>query len=121
MKNIYILIFLFLTTSGYAQTISTFYQNASVDDGLAFDSEGNLYGSQYTWSIVWKFTPDGERSKFMTGLDTPNGLVKVAPDGSYETYIQGNGLVGPVGLAYDENENLYVGNYTNSWIYKVNP
>ena len=180
MKSVYTLILLFFTFSGNAQTISTFYQNASIDDGLAIDSEGNLYGSHYTGSIVWKITPDGVRSKFMSGLDTPNGLafdsngdlyivdnqggkiykvapdstvttlvpdifspsgiikmpesdtmvvscwegnrlVKVAPDGSYETFVQGNGLVGPVGLAYDENDNLYVGNYTNRWIYRVSP
>ena len=180
MKKVYTLIFLAFSLSVYSQTINTFYQSASIDDGLAIDGEGNLYGSHYMGSIVWKITPDGVRSKFMSGLDTPNGLafdsngdlhivdnqggaiykvapdsivtelvsnifspsgiikmpnsdtmivscwegnrlVKVAPDGSFETFIEGNGLVGPVGLAYDENDNLYIGNYTNRWIYRIDP
>lgn len=97
MKKFHTLILLFFSLSPYAQTVSTFYPNASVDDALAFDSQGNLYGSHYTGSIVWKFTPDGVRSKFMTGLDTPNGL------------------------AFDSNDNLYVIDNVGDAIYRVAP
>ena len=180
MKIYTSLIILLLTISGYSQTVSTFYQNSSIDDGLAFDSQGNLYGSHYTGSIVWKITPDGVRSIFMSGLDTPNGLafdsngdlhvvdnqggaihkvapdstvttyvpnifspsgiikmpdsdtmivsswegdklIKVAPDGTLTDFVIGNGLEGPVGLAYDENDNLLVANYNDRWIFSVNP
>ena len=180
MKNIYVLFFLLLNIYGYSQTISTFYSSAGIDDGLAFDSEGNLYGARYTGSKVEKITPDGVRTTFVSGLNTPNGLafdsegnlhvidnqggkilrvspdmtvdtyvpnifspsgivkmpdsdtmivsswqgdklVKVAPDGSFSDFVVGGGLDGPVGLAYDENNTLYVGNYNDRWIFSISP
>ena len=57
MKNIYILFFLLFSIYGTAQTVSTFYSNAGIDDRLAFDQEGNLYGARYTGSNVEKITP----------------------------------------------------------------
>ena len=148
--------------------------------GLAFDSEGNLYGARYTGSKVEKITHDGVRTTFVSGLDTPNGLafdsngnlhvidnqggeilrvspdmtvdiyvpnilspsgivkmpdsdtmivsnwegdklVKVAPDGSLSDFVVGGGLEGSVGLAYDENNTLYVGNYNDLWIFSISP
>ena len=180
MKLFYTLTILFFCLSINAQIVHTFYQNANIDDALILDDEGNLYGSHYTGSQVWKITPEGELSEFTGGLNTPNGLafdsngdlhvidnqgnriykvspdgtktthvpnvfspsgiikmpesdtmivscwqgnrlIKVAPDGTYADFVVGNGLVGPVGLAYDENDTLFVGNYTNRWIYKVSP
>ncbi|MFK7773146.1 MAG: T9SS type A sorting domain-containing protein [Saprospiraceae bacterium] len=180
MKNIYVLFFLMFSIYGNAQTVSTFYSSAGVDDGLAFDSEGNLYGARYNGSKVEKITPDGVKTTFVSGLDTPNGLafdsqgnlhvidnqggkilrvspdmsvdtyvpnifspsgiikmpdsdtmivsswegdklIKVAPDGSYEDFVVGEGLEGPVGLAYDENNTLYVGNYNDRWIFSISP
>lgn len=180
MKNIYVLFFLLLNIYGYTQTVNTFYSSAGIDDGLAFDNEGNLYGARYTGSKVEKITPDGVRTTFVSGLDTPNGLafdsegnlhvidnqggkilrvspdmtvdtyvpnifspsgivkmpdsdtmivsswqgdklVKVAPDGSLSDFVVGGGLDGPVGLAYDENNTLYVGNYNDRWIFSISP
>ena len=180
MKNIYVLFFLLLNIYGYTQTVNTFYSSAGIDDGLAFDSEGNLYGARYTGSKVEKITPDGVRTTFVSGLNTPNGLafdsegnlhvidnqggkilrvspdmtvdtyvpniyspsgivkmpdsdtmivsswegdklIKVAPDGSYTDFVVGGGLEGPVGLAYDENNILYVGNYNDRWIFSISP
>jgi sugar lactone lactonase YvrE len=180
MKSYSTLFILLFTISVHSQTISTFYQNASIDDGLAFDSAGNLYGSHYTGSIVWKITPEGVRSIFMAGLDTPNGLafdsegnlhivdnqggaihkvapdstvttyvpniyspsgiikmptsdtmivsswegdklIKVAPNGSLSDFVVGNGLEGPVGMAYKANGDLLVGNYNDRWIFNISP
>ena len=180
MKNIYVLFFLLFNIYGYTQTVNTFYSSAGIDDGLAFDSEGNLYGSRYTGSKVEKITTDGVRTTFVSGLDTPNGLafdsdgnlhvidnqggkilrvspdmtvdtyvpniyspsgivkmpdsdtmiisswegnklVKVAPDGSLSDFVVGGGLNGPVGLAYAENNILYVGNYNDRWIFSISP
>ena len=109
-------------------------------NGLAFDSNGDLHVVDNQGGAIYKVAPDSTITELVPNIFSPSGiikmpesdtmivscwegnrLVKVAPDGSYETFIQGNGLVGPVGLAYDENDNLYVGNYTNRWIYKVSP
>ena len=50
MKGIFTLILLLGALISDAQTVSTFYQNADIDDGLAIDNLGNLYGSRYTGS-----------------------------------------------------------------------
>jgi len=45
-----------------------------VDDALFRDPVGNLYGSHYMGSNVYKMTPDGTVTTFLSGLNTPNGI-----------------------------------------------
>ncbi len=169
-----------------AQTVTTIATNTGIDDGMALDSEGNLYGSNYMGNSVFKLTPDGTVSTFSTGYDTPNGLVfnndgtlfmadnignviykimpngtseafvaninnpsglifehdsdtlivtgylgdklsKIAPDGSVIQIPGTNVMNGPVGLAYDDGNNLYVAEFGNSngfgsrKIFKITP
>lgn len=166
-----------MATTFFAQTVTTFTEGTP-DDGIAIDSNGNIYCSNYVGDTVFKFTPSGDVSSFITGLNTPNGLafnsneelyvcdgqgntifkydingnlLDSYPTVSHPTGIvkdfdsedmifteyQGNiinrlstdgiitpvssavGLNGPVGLAFDENGVLYVGNYTDRDIYRV--
>jgi sugar lactone lactonase YvrE len=104
--------------------------------GTDFDSLGNLYVANYNSGVITKITPEGEQSRF-SNLTNVNGIVindqdelfvtsynasevyKVAPSGEYEIWAQGNGLNAPVGIALDENGNVYVGNYENGRIFKI--
>mgnify|MGYP001478427389 CR=1 FL=1 len=183
MKRIFTTLLLAGTTLAFltAQTVTTITTSASrIDDDLIFDQAGNLYGSNYTGSAVYKRTPDGVESIFTNGLDSPNGLAfnsagdlfvvdntdnkiykvapdgskevfvpsipgpsgilrmhdsdtllvtsyiidvvwKLAPDGSFSVYLTHPQFNGPVGLCYDDSLNLYVANFSDRRIFKVNP
>lgn len=177
MKKIGLLLILFIGVSGFTQTVSTF-TNGTPDDGIALDSNGNIYCSNYTGDTVFKFTPSGDVSPFITGLNSPNGIafnsnedlfvcdgqgstiykydingtllasysvtghpsgiiksrtsesmiftnyttnkiMNLAPDGAISELASGSPLNGPVGLAYDDNDLLYIGNYNDRKIYKL--
>ena len=161
-----------------AQTVTTLAQNVGIDDGLVLDAEGNLYGSNYDGSDVFKMTPDGIVTSFASGFNTPNDLkidnegviymadnvgnriyklyadgtvetfidyiynpsglifledsdtlivtsfmgdelTKVAPDGEMEVYSTSTDYNGPVGMCYDEEGNLYIANFNNRQIFKL--
>lgn len=161
----------------FAQTVSTFTEGTP-DDAIALDSNGNIYCSNYVGDKVFKFTPLGEMTEFVSGLNTPNGLAFNSNDELYVCDGQGNtiykydingnlinsypvtghpsGIVksftdetmifteyngskinrleldgtvteissatalnGPVGIVYDENGALFIGNYANREIYKI--
>ncbi len=97
MKQLYTILFVVVIASfGYAQTVSTFMNSptADVDDALVFDSQGNLYGSNFAGNSVFKITPTGEVTTFVSGLVNPNGL------------------------AFDSQDNLFVADYGDAVIYK---
>lgn len=164
-----------------AQTVSPFLNdsNSMVDDAMTFDAQGNLYGSNFAGNSVYKITPSGEASVFISGLANPNGLAfdsqgalfvveysaskihKYAPDGTLiESFNVTDGVASnlikahdsdamiftnvvdhsinkletdgtitklftgapldvPVGLTYDNNGKLYIGNYLNREIYQL--
>ena len=178
-KSLLIFAQLILAISVHSQIVTTLYNSPSFQftDDIIEDSDGNLYGADYSGSNVYKLTPEGDVSVFLSGLDSPNGLAfdsngnlfvadntgnliyKVAPDGTtLETYDFTNpsGLIkefdsdtivftsynpsslnklapdgtilpyfndpvlnGPVGMAYDEFNNLYVANFNNRRIYRI--
>lgn len=79
MKKIYfsfILPLLFSFTSSSAQWVSTFFNDATINisDALLLDTQGNLYGSDFNGSNVYKITPSGVASIFASGITSPNGL-----------------------------------------------
>ncbi len=181
VKYLSFLLFFLLGNFLFAQTVSTFFSdpNIAVDDGLIFDTNGNLYGSNYNGTTVYKITPTGAVSVFASGLNTPNGLAfdsnenlfvvnsapageikkfdingnlleifmvgsspsgiikdrnsddmiftrglnnslhRLSPDGTVTDIFQGAPLNFPIGLAYDDSGNLYVGNFAGREIYKV--
>lgn len=110
--------------------------------GLAFDEEGNAIIANFGgWNII-KVTPDGATSVYADGLQyrpiwitsdqkggfyyssyeysnsgqsTPSGINHLRPSGVIERLRGGNTLRGTVVL----NERLYVGSYSENWIYEV--
>ena len=120
------------TSSGtFVKQISTTFNN---NQGLAFDSSGNLYVAESGQNIVQKITPTGSRSTFASGLSTPQGLafdssgnlyvangasntiVKVTPGGSSSVFATDAALGhSSRGLAFDSSGNLYVGVGTVCW------
>ncbi|WP_101448754.1 T9SS type A sorting domain-containing protein [Aquimarina sp. MAR_2010_214] len=96
MKTFYIFLFVITSIVGHAQTVTTILDSPTedIDDALALDSEGNLYGSNFSGDTVYKITPSGEISAFVTGLSNPNGL------------------------AFDSEDNLFVVEYTGAAIRK---
>ncbi len=172
------LFFLLVTNLAFAQTVSTFLEDPDidVDDALIFDGDGNLYGSNFAGDTVYKITPEGEATPFITGLLNPNGLAfdtagnffavdwgagevlkhdsdgnlletyevgptpsgliatptgtviytdtnensikEIAKDGTITTLFTGDPLNAPVGLAYDENDVLYIGNFVGREVYR---
>ena len=178
----FFLLFFFFNYTLTAQEVSTFFSSSSIDvnDGLIFDAEGNLYGSDFEEGSVYKITPLGDASTFIDGLVSPNGLAfdsndnlfvadfsnsrihkydidgilletfivganpsgliksienddmiftrtsnssinRLSSDGSISEIVQGSPLNAPVGLAYDDDGQLYAGNFVGRKIYKIFP
>jgi len=117
--------------------VSVFANGFSAPNGLAYDSQGNLFMADNTGNMIYKIQPDGSYEEFAeisspSGLIkewdsdtliattyTVNGLVKVAPDGAIVPFANDPLLNGPVGLCYDDDNNLYVGNFNNRKILSV--
>ncbi|WP_109437627.1 T9SS type A sorting domain-containing protein [Aquimarina sp. AU119] len=76
MRKFYFFIFIILSFTTYGQNVTTILNSPEVDidDALALDSKGNLYGSNFVGNTVYKITPKGKVSTFVTGLQNPNGL-----------------------------------------------
>lgn len=171
---------LFFATVSQAQTIvSTLVDDSATPftDDLIEDASGNLYCTDYSGDAVFKRTPTGTVSTFVSGLNTPNGLAfnsngdlyvcdnigsriyvfdssgmpldtvvvtnpsgiikdavsdtmifttygaiselkKLAPDGTVSAFHAGGELNGPVGLEYCQGE-MYVANFSNRKIFRV--
>jgi sugar lactone lactonase YvrE len=92
--------------------------------------------------IIYKFTPDGARSVFVSGLDYPQGLAfnsagdlfegdslaggifEFTPGGVQSTFASGalSGVVGaPAGLAFNSGGNLFVAGPQTGVIYQYTP
>ena len=121
-KNIYLALTLFALATG------TLTANAAPGDLFEADA-----GSPPT---INKFTPDGTRSTFATGLNprglafdsagnlfatdlSTNGIYKFAADGTRSTFA--TGLNQPYGLAFDSAGNLFEADFGSNKIYKFAP
>lgn len=122
-----------------AQTVTTITTSASkIDDDIIFDAAGNLYGSNYTGSTVFKRTPDGVETAFTSGLGSPNGmafnddgtivladntgnkLYRVFSDGSKQVLVAS--LAGPSGIIrMPGSDTMLVTSYTTHKIWKLAP
>lgn len=96
MKCMYTLFIALLSLGTMAQTVTTFLDsnNAVVDDAMALDSQGNLYGSTFYGGTVYKIDSDGTPTVFVSGLAWANGL------------------------AVDSHDNVFVAEYLNASINK---
>jgi tetratricopeptide (TPR) repeat protein/sugar lactone lactonase YvrE len=111
---------------------------------LAFDHTGNLFVADHAAQTIFKLTPDGTRSVFVTGvrLSEGNGLafdaadnlfvlspsgeyhvggtiLKFSPNGSRSTFATAVGL--PYSLSIDSSGNLFVSDWDTGSIYKLTP
>ena len=111
--------------------------------GMGFDSDGNLYVSNYTGNSISKITPGGDVTEFASGLDGPAGLIvtdsdeilvtlyganfsgtgstvlKFDLDGTSEVYASGSGILDAIGIIEDENQDLFITNLIGGDIFKV--
>jgi sugar lactone lactonase YvrE len=111
--------------------------------GMGFDSDGNLYVSNYTGNSISKVTPEGTITEFASGLDGPAGLIvtesneifvtlfganfsgtgstvlKFDLDGNSEVYASGNGVLDAIGITEDENQDLFITNFVGGDVFKV--
>src|SRR6266478_48913 len=112
-------------------SLGTLLFSISVRAGyLAFDHSGNLFASEvhyekgHTVGAIFKFTPEGVKSTFASGLGDPvhqtfdekgnlfvsdedsNSIFKFTSDGVKSTFA--SGLNVPVDLAFDRSGNLFV-------------
>ena len=107
--------------------------------GLAFDAAGNLF--ERGTDSIFKFTPDGKKSTFASGLSTygvynlacnaagdlfvsdedSHSILKFTPDGKKSTFASGLSTYGVYNLAFDAAGNLFVSDGDNHSILKFTP
>src|SRR5437762_2491625 len=98
---------------------------------------GDLYEADNSSNTILKFTPDGTKSTFASGLNRPFGLAfdgssilfegdagsntifEITPDGTKSTFA--SGLSGPVGLAFDSSGNLFEADHCSDAIFEFTP
>jgi sugar lactone lactonase YvrE len=125
--------------------VTNFVTGLSGPTGAAIDSKGNIYTAGYPANLIYQISPDGKDSVILSGLNGPAGvavnsndelfitefgsgvsgsgnrIIKLTPDGDMEIYASGNGLLGMVGIAVDDSNNLYTANWAAGDIYKTTP
>ena len=119
---------------------TTFVSGLNSPNGIDFDSNGNFYLCDFTANQLIRFDSDGNLDTTFNIPGSPSGMIKafdnddmiytryngntinrITPAGTITEISSDANLNGPVGLAFDEVGNLYVGNYNNREIYKVLP
>ena len=127
-------VFKFTTTGN----VSSFVTGLNTPNGLAFNSNDELYVCDGVGNTVYKYDVNGNQLASYNNTGHPSGVLKafdsetmifteylgntintLDPDETILEFSDDSLLVGPVGLAYDDDDNLYVGNYTNRKVYKV--
>jgi len=121
-------------------TGTTFASGMNTPNGLAFDSNGDLFVCDYQANELLRFDSNGDLAAAQTIPGNPSGMIKawdnddmiytrygantinrLTPAGVFTEVSSDPALNGPVGLAYDDDNNLYVANYNNREVYKILP
>jgi len=117
-------------------TVSVFASGLKYPEGLALDSDGNLYVANRNGGTVSRISPAGAVSTFSTVANASglafdaggnlyaaqfnqNTIVKISPAGVVTPFA--SGLNGPIGLAFDAGGNLYAANLLGATVSKVTP
>ena len=142
-KKLKVIVIIFLiTTSGFAQIVSTLVSSFPGNDGISIDDNGDIFVNQwgangvYNGSKVYKVTPQGEVSLFKSGLSVfPSGsifdqngnllitgwssgnITRISSDGSTANIVA-SGISGAGGLEVDASNNIYISEYNNHRILK---
>ena len=121
-----------------SQTVSTITEG-NFTDGLGIDSQGIIYGSDFSGTNVYKYDPSTEQvTTFATGFTNPNGIGVSSSDEVYiceagggtihKFDVDGNvletftGLNNPTGVQYDVlNDIIYWVSYNESSLYELDP
>ena len=98
---------------------------------------GDLYMSDLDTGTIFKFSPDGTKSTFASGLNFPTGMAfdssgnlfvadegtgaifKFTPDATKSTFASGQNA--PTGLVFDSSGNLFVADFGSGTIFKFTP
>ncbi len=123
-----------ITPEGVATPFASGFNNPN---GLAFDTDGNLFVVDWGAGSIHKYDPSGNLLNTYNVGPTPSGLIaspsgtmiftdtaddsiiELGTDGSMTTLFEGAPLNAPVGLTYDENNTLYIGNYVGREVYRL--
>lgn len=123
------------TTSG---DVTPFIIGLNTPNGLAFNSNDELYVCDGQGNTIYKYGINGSLLNTYPVTGHPSGIVKsftdetmifteysgskinrLELDGTVTEISSATGLNGPVGIVYDENGVLFIGNYNDREIYKV--
>lgn len=129
-----------------AGLVSLFSSGFYACNGLAINLSGDLFAVDYTQDPdshqVYKIDANGNRTAFGPAIfgasgiisdplsDTlyvsqynsgpmGDGIVQLAPDGSVSDFSNHPSLNGPVGLAFDDDQQLYAANFGNGKIFRI--
>ena len=129
-----------INTAGVLSTFSTGYSSCN---GLALDHQNNLYVVDYTSNAnthqVYKLDAAGVKTPYGPTITGASGIIfdplsdtmyvsqysgtsvisKLSPDGNVTLHSNHPLLNGPVGMAFDSSNVLYVANFTDGDIFKV--
>jgi len=117
---------------------TTFVDGLANPNGIGIDSAGNVFVAEFSAAMIHKYSSAGALIESYAVGNNPSGIEKspssddmyftltsnnsvniLSPDGTITEVFQGAPLDIPVGLAFDDDENLYVGNYIGGDIHRV--
>ena len=83
-----------ILASGYSQTTVSTITEGNPDDAIAIDSNGNIYASNFVGGIIYKITPGGVVTEFVSFPGSnPNGLAVDSNDHLWACDFGGNAIV----------------------------
>lgn len=139
MKFVILTTAMFFLSAAFCQEVSTFLgPNQWINDGITFDQQGNLYGSDHAGFGVYKYDVAGELTTLATFDHHPNGIVLDDDNNLYVATPQGNKIFmidvegnvtqygpeipNPNGLIFKNgSDTLIITSYANNTLSKLSP